>query len=80
MAKGTPFPQITKDAVINLYQSGYDVSKIVAETKLPNSTVYLWLQKHRIMLRTTPSWSKFRKAAMARNMYAYKLQVLGVEV
>ena len=80
MPKGQAFPQITKDAVVNLYQSGYDVSKIVEETKLPNSTVYSWLSKHRIMLRTTPSWSKFRKAAHARNIYAYKLQVLGVEV
>lgn len=65
-----PFLQ---DAVVSMYQTGKEVKQISQASTIPQSTIYHWLRKHNIVLRTTPNWSKYRKVARERNAAVFVL-------
>ena len=71
---------IKQKAFVGMYEQGVKVDEIAQYNNVHFTTVYNYLRKHGIILRTTPSWSKFRKAAQTKNMLQYKLQKLGVTV
>ena len=51
-----------------MYKDGMEVSAIAEVLYLSKVCVYNYLRKHNIVLRSVPSWSKYRKVAHQRNV------------
>lgn len=67
---------IQQNAVIDLYQSGYAVKTVSEVLGIPVSTIYGWLRKRNVVLRSTPNWSKYRKVVAQRNIAFYTISKL----
>ena len=68
--------KIERDAAVGLYREGYKVDEIATGLDRSLASVYLWLRKHGVILRTTPNWSKYRKVAHKRNQLISELAEL----
>lgn len=62
-----------KKCVVSLYNAGYSVKEINDFCGYAIPTIYHWLRKHNVVLRSTPHWGKYRKVVSQRNAATFQL-------
>ena len=67
------FTSLREEAACELYKAGHKVVTIAEALEYSQVTIYAWLRKHKVMLRTTPNWSKYRRVAHERNVAVFQL-------
>lgn len=74
MAKGIWLTANEKRSIPAMYQSGMEAKDIAEVLYLAPNTIYRYLRSFKVVLRSTPNWSKYRKTAHQRNVLARSQQ------